>query len=153
MSENPTLTLELERFLPFRLNRLAAAVSEQLAGIYRERFGIDVPAWRILATLGPDRSCTAQAVAEATRMHKTRVSRAVLELSRLGLLTRTASTADRREALLRLTAKGRRLYQKLVPLALARERELLNGLGSSELGDFLNGLDSLERSLGLVQAS
>jgi DNA-binding MarR family transcriptional regulator len=150
MRHSPAVSLDLEHFLPFRLNRLANVLSQQLAEIYRVRFGIDIPEWRILATLGPDKSQTAQSVAEATHMHKTRVSRAVAELNSMGLLTRIESSADRRELLLALTAKGRRLYQKLVPLALARERELLTCLGPSDLNAFLRGLRQLEHGLGVV---
>lgn len=150
MSESTTADLDLERFLPFRLNRLADAVSRQLAEVYQERFGIDVPRWRIIATLGPGRSFTAQAIAESTRMHKTRVSRAVAELNAQGMLTGAASPADRRETLLALTAKGRRLYHKLVPLALAREQELFSCLGPAQLEAFLGALQRLERGLDVT---
>jgi len=150
MSDSPSADLDLEHFLPFRLNRLADLVSRQLAEAYQERFGIDVPQWRVIATLGPDRSFTAQFIAEATRMHKTRVSRAVAELNGRGLLGGAESPADRREFLLALTAKGRRLYHKLVPLALTRERELFSCLGPAEMRTFLGGLERLERGLGVT---
>jgi len=110
--------LQLGNFVPFRLNRLAAEVSEHLAETYRERFGLDVPEWRVIATVGPERGCTAQYIAGSTRMHKTRVSRAIAHLEELGLMERTSSSHDRREMLLRLSKTGRRMYQELVPLAL-----------------------------------
>ena len=150
MSDSPSADLDLEHFLPFRLNRLADLVSRQLAEAYQERFGIDVPQWRVIATLGPDRSFTAQFIAEATRMHKTRVSRAVAELTAEGLITATESPADRREFQLALTAKGRRLYHKLVPLALAREQEIFSCLGSTDRDAFLIALERLEHGLGAV---
>jgi DNA-binding MarR family transcriptional regulator len=152
MNDTADAGLDLEHFLPYRLNRLADVVSRQLAEAYQERFGVDVPQWRIMATLGTDRSFTAQFIAESTRMHKTRVSRAVAELTAKGLLSGTASSADRREFLLSLTAKGRRLYQRLVPLALARERELFSCLGPADMQAFLKGLDRLERGLGATPA-
>jgi hypothetical protein len=80
--------LQLAEFAPFRLNRLAAAVSEHLSEIYRERFGLEIPEWRVLVTVGEHPDCTAQQVASSARLHKTRVSRAVAALTRRRLLER-----------------------------------------------------------------
>ena len=149
MAARPSPTLELARFVPFRLNRLAAGVSEHLSAIYRARFSLDVPAWRVMATVGQLRRCTAQQVAESTRMHKTRVSRAIAQLVRRGLIARSPAPADRRNLTLRLTGAGRRLYAQLVPLALARERTLLSCLSRAERRAFLAGMTRLERFLSL----
>jgi len=142
-------SLHLPSFVPFRLNRLAVAVSQHLSVIYRERFGLDIPEWRVLVTVGPERGCTAQYIAGSTRMHKTRVSRAVAHLEQRGLMERASSPQDRREMHLRLTKAGRRLYQELVPLALERERNLLACLNKDELRGFLLALEQLERLLDL----
>jgi DNA-binding MarR family transcriptional regulator len=142
-------TLHLPSFVPFRLNRLAVAVSNYLSVIYRERFGLDVPEWRVLVTVGPERGCTAQYIAGSTRMHKTRVSRAIAHLEELGLMERTSSTHDRRAMELRLSKAGRRMYQELVPLALERERALLSCLDKDELRGFMVALENLERLLDL----
>jgi DNA-binding MarR family transcriptional regulator len=149
----PTPVLQLGDFVPFRLNRLAAEVSEHLAGIYRERFGLDVPEWRVMATVGPEKGCTAQYIAGSTRMHKTRVSRAIAHLEQKGLMTRVTSPEDRREMELRLTKAGQRLYAELVPLALEREKTLLACLTKEQLRAFTTGLDRLETFLGLRKGS
>lgn len=142
-------TLDLAGFVPFRLNRLAAGVSDHLAGIYRERFGLDIPEWRVMATVGPERGCTAQYIAGSTRMHKTRVSRAIAHLEKRGLMARATKSGDRRERPLRLTAAGRRMYAELVPLALERERALLASMTRDQLRAFITAVGCLEAFLGL----
>ena len=141
--------LRLSEFVPFRLNRLATAVSEYLSVIYRERFDLEIPEWRVLVTIGRHVGCTAQQIAHSTRMHKTRVSRAVAALRRRALLESAPGTLDARELHLRLTPSGRRIYASLVPLALARESELLACLGAAQRDALMRGIKRLESSLGL----
>jgi len=143
------LGLELAAFVPYRLNRLAVGVSRHLSDIYRERFGLDIPEWRVMATVGTQHGCTAQHIAESTRMHKTRVSRAIAHLEERGLIERAPRAVDRREREVRLTKAGRRTYAELVPLVLERERELLGCLSKEQLRGFLSGLEALEAFLGL----
>lgn len=146
----PRAALHLARFVPFRLNRLAVAVSLYLAVIYRGRFALEIPEWRVIATVGARRGCTAQQIAASTRMHKTRVSRALRQLRRRGLIAREANRLDRREQPLALTAAGRRLYRQLVPLVLSRERQLLACLSAAERRAFAAALGRLEQFLGLT---
>lgn len=141
--------LELTGFVPYRLNRLAVGVSNHLSDIYRERFGLDVPEWRVMATVGFRHGCTAQHIAQSTRMHKTRVSRAIAHLEERELIERASSAADRREREVRLTKAGRRMYAELVPLVLERERELLSCLTKDQLRGLQAGMEALESFLGL----
>ena len=144
------LPLELAGFVPYRLNRLAVGVSNHLSDIYRERFGLDVPEWRVMATVGSRHGCTAQHIAQSTRMHKTRVSRAIAHLEQRDLIERASSAADRREREVRLTKAGRRMYADLVPLVLERERELLSCLSKDQMRGFVAGMEALESFLGLA---
>jgi DNA-binding MarR family transcriptional regulator len=145
----PSVTLLLADFVPFRLNRLADAVSRNLSEIYRDRFNLEIPEWRVLVTIGEPGHCTAQHIASSTRMHKTRVSRAVASLEERKLIARAANSADGREMPLHLTKSGRRIYQALVPLALERERELLSCFGIEQRRAFLAALMRLEKSLNI----
>ena len=57
--------LDLFKFVPFRLNRLAAEVSSALSAEYQARYGLDIPEWRVLATLGfRSDACSAQYIAQ-----------------------------------------------------------------------------------------
>jgi DNA-binding MarR family transcriptional regulator len=136
--------LALERFLPYRLNRLAEAVSRDFSRIYKERFGLTRPEWRLLATLGQYGTMTATEVGAHSAMHKTKVSRAVTALEQRRWLIRKSDTADRRVERLSLTAAGEDAYRQLVPLAREFENGLLERLSSTDRNAALAGLDALE---------
>ncbi len=115
-----TPALLLTNYTPFRLNRLAQGVSDHVAAVYKQKFGLEIPEWRVIATVGAAWSCTAQHIADTTRMHKTRVSRAIAHLVKRDLIERASNADDRREMELRLTKAGRAMYAELVPLAVER---------------------------------
>jgi DNA-binding MarR family transcriptional regulator len=136
--------LLLDEFLPYRLNRLADAVSREFSVIYRERYGLTRPEWRTLATLGQFGTMTATAVGAHSAMHKTKVSRAVAELERRKWLLRKTEPRDRRIEHLTLTAAGMKTYRALVPLAREFEARFLAELGA-------DGRRSVARALTLLE--
>ena len=144
----------LERFLPYRLSVLASLTSQALAQIYAERFGLTIPGWRIVATLGQYGVRTARDIAAHAVMHKSRVSRAVSQLEARGLVVRRPNRDDRREELLKLTASGREIYEAVVPEALAFERRMLSVLTPAEqaiLVALVEKLDRQARRLGRAE--
>jgi len=140
--------------VPFRLNRLAAEVSAALAIEYQERYGLDIPEWRVLATLGfRNDPCSAQYISDCTRTHKSTISRAVTALLKRRLVERVENADDRREFRLRLTRKGRTLYEELIPRLLSREQDILSCLSTTERKALGTLLGKIEHSLDLVQTS
>jgi DNA-binding MarR family transcriptional regulator len=146
--------LDLFKFVPFRLNRLAAEVSTALSGEYQQRYELDIPEWRVLATLGfRVEACSAQYIAHCTRTHKSTISRAVTALMARQLVERVENKDDRREFALRMTPRGRALYQRLIPRLLRKEQEIMSCLTATERKDFARMLGKIESSLDLVQTS
>lgn len=141
--------LELERFLPYRLSVLSNRISQDIARLYGERFGLGITQWRILAVLGRYPDLSATEVAERTAMDKVAVSRAVASLLEARLLRRCAHGADRRRSVLELSVRGYKVYDEIAPLALAYETRLLAGLDAAEratLLALLGKLDETERA-------
>ncbi|WP_441279077.1 MarR family winged helix-turn-helix transcriptional regulator [Tardiphaga sp. 172_B4_N1_3] len=143
---------DLFQFVPFRLNRLAAEVSAALSDEYQVRYGLDIPEWRVIATLGfRDDACSAQFISQCTRTHKSTISRAVTALLDRELIERVENEDDRRAFELRLSTKGQALYEELIPRLLSKERDILSCLTAQERKDFAAALGKIERSLDLVQ--
>ena len=135
--------LALEAFLPYRLNRIAAAVSQDFRSVYGPHHDLTIPEWRVLATLGQSEKISAKEIGRHSSMHKTKVSRAVRALEERRWLTRRESEEDRREEILSLTAQGRKVYKDIVPKALAFEKQILDRLGP-DAAHLLSALGRLE---------
>jgi DNA-binding MarR family transcriptional regulator len=143
--------LKLEHFLPYRLNVVSSLVSQALSRVYARRYGIGVPEWRVVVTLGQHGVMTAKAIGAHTHMHKTKVSRAVALLEKRRLLTRRANRDDMREAFLSLTAAGRAMYEEVAPHALEFARRLTDILSPGDREAFDRALKQLTaRSAELV---
>jgi len=124
--------LELDRFLPYLVNKLAGRLSDELAAVYQTRFGITIPEWRVIAHLSENRNVSIREIFVRVAMDKSKVSRAAARLELSGFVQKTVNNADRRLIELQLTAKGRKLFEKIEPLALAYEREALAALSPDE---------------------
>ena len=128
--------LELENFLPYRLSVLAQLVSESLHDLYAEPFGLSVTQWRVMAALGRFAPLTASEVGQRIVMDKVAVSRAVAGLMGRGLIERATDRTDRRRASLRLSARGRAMHARIVPLALGYQERLYKALDADERRHF-----------------
>jgi DNA-binding MarR family transcriptional regulator len=143
--------LKLEQFLPYRLNVVASLVSQALSRIYADRYGIGVPEWRVLVTLGQYGMMTGKGIGAHSHMHKTKVSRAVALLEKRKLVTRRANRADLREAFLALTPAGRAMYDDLAPIALDFAKRLSEVVDTADRAAFERAVDRLiERSAKLA---
>ena len=87
--------LDLEHFLPYRLSVLSNRISQDIARLYADRFGLGITEWRVLAVLGRHPGISAREVAERTAMDKVAVSRAVASLLAAGRITRDTASGAR----------------------------------------------------------
>ncbi|MFD2678945.1 MarR family winged helix-turn-helix transcriptional regulator [Camelimonas lactis] len=125
--------LNLQSYLPYRMAVLSEVVAQGLARQHLNRFHIAIPEWRVLATLGAFSPLTAKAIGQHSRMHKTKVSRAVTALEARSLLRSEVSPHDRREINLWLSEEGQELYRQIVPLAHAYQAEIVAGIDPQDL--------------------
>ena len=122
---------ELEQFFPYQLTLLQLAISDTMAELYKAD-NLSRHQWRVLVTLGNGKILTAKALGAMTNLEKMQTSRALKEMEDRGLLTRTPDKNDKRATLIKLTKTGDALYDKLVPQATERERQLLSVLSENE---------------------
>jgi DNA-binding MarR family transcriptional regulator len=135
--------LDLQRYFPYRLARLAEQVSLAVAEVYATRFALSRQEWRILAVLGARPRLPTKEIGRLTTLDKMHVSRAMQALEERGIVKRTRDPDDGRERIVALTAAGRTLYRKVVPYALERETCLLAALTPEEIATMDAVIDKL----------
>ncbi|MFG1329816.1 MarR family transcriptional regulator [Xanthobacter autotrophicus] len=152
MAKHEVVPFALADFFPYRLAVLAENVSQAVAQLYGDRFQITRAEWRVLAALGANNGMAAKDIGAYSTLDKMQVSRAVARLEEAGLITRATDDADRRAKILTLTASGRSLFQKIVPLAQAREDYLLEDLDPQERAVLDKAMAKvLARAQGLIE--
>jgi DNA-binding MarR family transcriptional regulator len=138
----------LSEFLPYQLSITSNAVSGRIALEYRQRFGLSVPEWRVMAVLGDSGALTQRELTMLTLMDKVAVNRACKVLEERGLARRQPNAQDGRSHLLDLTAQGVRMRDEIMPLALEMERRLFSNFTTEEVAQFRS---LLERVRGEVK--
>ncbi|MDT0575697.1 MarR family winged helix-turn-helix transcriptional regulator [Croceicoccus sp. F390] len=123
----------LADYLPYRLSVASNAVSQQIAQRYRERFGLRISEWRIMAVLGDTGPQTQRQMVTATLMDKVAVNRACKILVDRQLISRHPNPQDGRSHMLELTASGAAMHAQIMPLALQVEQQLLECLSAQEV--------------------
>jgi DNA-binding MarR family transcriptional regulator len=144
-------TLDLDRFIPYRLSVLTNRVSNAIAREYSSRFGLSIAEWRVTAVLGSSSGLSAREVAARTEMDKVQVSRAVGSLMRARRVQRQTDHKDARVTRLSLTTHGKAIYDAIVPLALELESKLLEALDAEERLQFDRLLVKLMRQAGSLR--
>ena len=137
-------TFILDDFLPYQLAVAASRASREFSAIYRDRFGIGIAEWRVVAHLSQADAVSVREIHVRVDMDKSRVSRAAKRLQDAGYVRKVVNPSDRRLVELSLTAKGRAMMDEIAPLAAAFERDLANRLGA-EAEAFRAGLGALMR--------
>jgi len=132
----------LEDFIPYKLAVASTRVSRRFEKIYQERFGLNMPEWRVLAHLSVSGKVSVREIHQRVDMDKSKISRAASRLEDRGLLNKDPHPTDRRLLELTLTAQGQQMVAELAPLAQEYQAELLADLGedAEEFARLLTGL-------------
>ena len=123
---------DLQDFLPYLLNQAAEASSLDFQQVYKDRYGMLRTEWRVLFHLGIYGRMSAKDIGQRSKMHKTKISRAVQKLAERRFLTRQPDDRDRRLEWLDLTAQGLAAYRDLRAIAMQYDNALSERLTEEE---------------------
>ena len=139
--------------LNYRLSRLLAASGAMVVRLCEGRYGITRREWRLIAVLAEEGAMSPSQLAERTHLERGRVSALITQLTAKKLLQRGAVPGDARRAELNLTDAGRAVYQDLLPLSAAFQREVLGALSAEEQAAFEAMLRKITEAAERIAAS
>jgi DNA-binding MarR family transcriptional regulator len=122
----------LEQFLTYRLHVLNKLAERGIGERYQEKLGITLPEARVIASVGSFGPFSIMDLARHANLDKSQASRAAEALIKQGLVKREASNEDGRVVLVSLTAEGKALYRKVMPIARKWNTDLFDCLGERE---------------------
>lgn len=147
------LKLDLDRYIPFGLAAIANKVSRGASRVYLELFGIGINEWRILANLKITPGMSANAICVTSGLDKAAVSRSLRDLEAEGLIAPCGDGGETRGRRLKLTDKGLALHNRVIHVALEREKRLLSGFSEAERQQLHDFITRMHRNVPLVNES
>jgi DNA-binding MarR family transcriptional regulator len=141
----------LEQYLPYLLNRAGARIAAAFNGEMRQ-IGASLQVWRVLAALREKDGRRMGDLSKTTSIEVSTLTRLVDNMEKDGLVARRRDVDDARAVSLHVTASGRRLTQRIVPIAERYEAVALEGFTAGEaevlrkaLRRLYDNMDALER--------
>ena len=140
----------LDSYLPYLLNRagarIAAAFSEEVRPL-----GATLQMWRVLAALREGDGRRMGDLSETTSIEVSTLTRLVDNMEKKGLLGRERDAADARVVALHVTPAGRRLAQRITPIAERYESVALAGFTAAEADILKAALRRLYRNMAALE--
>jgi MarR family transcriptional regulator, lower aerobic nicotinate degradation pathway regulator len=136
----------LEDHLFFHFSQILARRTKAInAGL--RRYGLDYPRWRVLAVLQEHPGATMGELADLTSVDRTTLTRTLGLMEEAALIVRRERKSDRRSVAISLTAQGRRMFARILPLTLAETDRALTGFSAEEIGTLRDRLKRMAANL------
>lgn len=144
--------LNLERYVPALLTFVSNKLSRGASSTYRRLFGIGVTEWRLISLLALEPGIPAQRICHVIGFDKALVSRAIKLLQDDKYLTVRSDGSDNRRRTVTLTAAGLELHDRVIKVALEREKLLLQEFTAKEVDMLLKLLRGMHGRVEIVNS-
>ena len=138
---------DLDRFLTYRLHVVNKLSDRDTNRAYLEQLELPLGEARCLAAIGRFEPLSVKDLARAANLDKGQASRSAQSLVERGLVDKTASETDARGVWLALTPRGAQMYDRVIRLIEARNKEIFGCLNSEEREQLGRLLDRVCRHL------
>ena len=140
----------LVSYLPYLLNRAGARIATAFGEEMRP-LGASLQIWRVLAALREKDGRRMGDLSETTSIEVSTLTRLVDNMEKGGLVERRRDVGDARAVALYVTAAGRRLTRRILPIAERYETVALKGFSAREAATLKKALQRLYDNMDGLQ--
>jgi DNA-binding MarR family transcriptional regulator len=133
----------LNRTITYRLHALGKLTDRVSQQAYEEDAGIPFSEGRCLAAVGTFSPLSVNDLAYRANLNKGQASRAAQSLVDQGLVLKAPSSTDGRGVVLTLSAKGQKIWHRLMEVVERRNADIVSCLSAAEVQQFSRLLDRL----------
>ncbi|MGA2093040.1 MAG: MarR family transcriptional regulator [Sedimentisphaerales bacterium] len=131
-----------------------ASMMKKRADVFFVQYGLTDVQFNLLILLyfhspgAPGQGGLSQAkISDMMLVNRANITALVDRMEKAGLVTRNAHTNDRRFNIVKLTAKGRNLFEKVEPIYIEQVRKVMAPLGQSEMKTLMRLLEKVRDTL------
>lgn len=128
--------LNLEKYTPFFLAMVNNKLSSGASAIYREKYNVGIVEWRVISMVAIEHGINAQRICDKIGLDKGATSKALKSLFNSGYLQCVASETDKRLRKWWLNEKGFELHDRILSIAIEREKLLVEGIDAKDMEIF-----------------
>lgn len=121
----------LERFVPYLMTQIYHRLNKSFSSALRP-LHLNPAQWRVLANLSARDGHTFTELLQHTALDQPTLSRTVARLVRKGFVARKPKPIDGRAVELQLTAAGRRMFARALPVGRQQHRLTVRGVSSAD---------------------
>lgn len=143
-------SIDIDSYVPFHINSISNKLTHGASRLYTREFGVGVIEWRILGYLAVHDGASANMICQRLGIDKAAASRSLRLLEEKGLMT--TSPVNGRQRALSLTEAGHAMHDRILPVALRRERTLLRELSDDERATLIALLRKVSVGLAELEA-
>ena len=144
-SQNKTLRA-FDRSLPMALLRAREAVMKKFIPSLREN-DLSSQQWRVIRALNEEEGLDITELANKCFLLMPSLSRIIQNLEKRKLVSRNQSSSDNRKSVISITARGKKLFQKIAPKSVERYDLITEKFGYGKLELLYELLDELIEKL------
>ncbi|MCF6320752.1 MAG: MarR family winged helix-turn-helix transcriptional regulator [Rhizobiaceae bacterium] len=144
--------VDITTYTPYFLSAVNNALSRGASQQYLQDFGVGIVEWRVISMLAIEPRISASRVCEIVNLDKAGTSRALKRLQEQEYVNFEASQSDPRRKFWWLNSLGYELHDKILNVALKRERQLIEGVEPADLEIFLKVIRKMRKNVDHLES-